>query len=151
MPNRFFAVNSPEVSQEIIDGEVVAIALKTGSYYSITGTGAEIWEMLVVGTSPAMVTETLLARYDVEPARLLEEVTDFISSLLGEALIVELTSAQAAQTRITGLQLPTERLPFSKPLFERFDDMKEMLILDPIHDVSESGWPFVNDKKVGNS
>jgi hypothetical protein len=23
----------------------------------------------------------------------------------------------------------------------RFDDMQEMLLLDPIHDVAETGWP----------
>jgi hypothetical protein len=27
------------------------------------------------------------------------------------------------------------------PVLERYTDMQELLFLDPIHDVDESGWP----------
>jgi hypothetical protein len=34
-----------------------------------------------------------------------------------------------------------DRRPFAPPIFERYDDMRDLLTLDPIHEVSEEGWP----------
>jgi hypothetical protein len=36
----------------------------------------------------------------------------------------------------------TGEVPFEPPILERFDDMQELLLLDPVHEVSdEEGWP----------
>jgi hypothetical protein len=34
-----------------------------------------------------------------------------------------------------------ERPPFTPPVLEVFADMRDLLLLDPIHDVAEVGWP----------
>jgi hypothetical protein len=36
---------------------------------------------------------------------------------------------------------PASRRPFDEPLVERFTDMQNLLLLDPIHEVTEEGWP----------
>jgi hypothetical protein len=33
--------------------------------------------------------------------------------------------------------------PFQPPLFEKFTDMEAMLLLDPVHDVDDEGWPHM--------
>jgi hypothetical protein len=30
---------------------------------------------------------------------------------------------------------------YKPPAIERFDDLEELLVLDPIHEVDEAGWP----------
>ena len=34
-----------------------------------------------------------------------------------------------------------EKLPFEAPVLYTYTDMAELLLLDPIHDVDETGWP----------
>ena len=33
---------------------------------------------------------------------------------------------------------------YGLPALERFTDMEDLLLLDPVHDVEEMGWPHVN-------
>jgi hypothetical protein len=35
---------------------------------------------------------------------------------------------------------------YLQPSFEKYSDMQEMLLLDPIHEVSEAGWPHKEKK-----
>ena len=44
-----FKVNTPPVIHETLDGEVIVVNLDTGTYYSIPGTGAEIWTLVDQG------------------------------------------------------------------------------------------------------
>jgi len=34
------------------------------------------------------------------------------------------------------------------PKIEIFSDMQDILLLDPVHDVDQSGWPILKDQKV---
>jgi hypothetical protein len=46
-----FRVNSPKVTHETVDDEVVIINLDSGSYYSMSGIGAAIWSLIDSGAS----------------------------------------------------------------------------------------------------
>ena len=39
------------------------------------------------------------------------------------------------------LELGVEKTQFEFPIIEKFTDMQELLLLDPIHEVDEKGWP----------
>ena len=43
-------------------------------------------------------------------------------------------------------EVPLSPMAFEKPVIEKFSDMQEMLLLDPIHEVSEMGWPNEAEK-----
>ena len=66
---RFAAAGSPIV-HETLDGEVVIINLKTGTYYSLQGPGAAVWEALVAGATPPALASRLAeaASIDAAPA-----------------------------------------------------------------------------------
>ena len=36
-----------------------------------------------------------------------------------------------------------ERLSFEAPILHKYTDMQDLLLLDPIHEVDEAGWPSV--------
>jgi hypothetical protein len=36
---------------------------------------------------------------------------------------------------------PDERRPFDEPVLEKFEDMQDLILLDPVFEVDEAGWP----------
>ena len=55
------------VVDETIDGEVIIIQLDQGNYFSLTGSGSEIWAGLTHGAAVDELAESLGERYDRDP------------------------------------------------------------------------------------
>jgi len=68
-------------------------------------------------------------------------VAFFVGELLKHNLVVEsngtLSGAEDQMTWLSGT-----RQPFSAPVLNAYTDMEELLLLDPIHDVDQAGWPM---------
>ena len=127
---------------EVVEGEVIAIDLDRGSYYSLVGAAADVWGALIAGRSGQ---EILAAANSAAPASatpdaaLATKLQGFVESLLAEQLI----RPSAPQGNAAGAPLAAIA-PWSESAlrFERFTDMQDLLILDPIHEVDdEAGWP----------
>ena len=141
-----YTVNRPEVIDEKFDDEFVIVNLKTGAYYGLRGTGAFIWEMVVGGATDAEMATGLAECFDADPTTLSRALVDLLRELEEETLItphhvthLNTPNATVAEPR------PTGRAPFSAPILEKHLDMQEVLLLDPIHEVDDAGWP---SKKV---
>lgn len=69
-------------------------------------------------------------------------IDTFLAELYAENLIVPLPQAPSLQgTPAT----PVQKLAFQTPVIEKFTDMADLLLLDPIHEVDETaGWPRAN-------
>ena len=133
-------IAAPSVLSETVDGEAIIVNLDTGAYYSLTGMGAEIWDLLQAGAS----LETLLSwtneHYAGEPQQIAAGVTALIEELLAEQLVLP-GDAPAAKPDLTASPSPADRPAFVKPALEKFTDMADLLLLDPIHEVDAEGWP----------
>jgi len=138
-----FRVNAPQVIHENIDGEVVLINLDKGLYYSTDQVGAEVWGLIEAGRSVQEVYEAIRARYAGEAGEIERAVHDFLSQLQAEELIVAASAPEIARPEAHSPHAgsATARAPFHVPVLNKYTDMKDMLLLDPIHDVEESGWP----------
>jgi hypothetical protein len=132
-------INSENVVHETIDGEVIIIDLSSGSYFSLSGSGPAIWEALGGGgATAAEVGESLGYRYEA-PA---EEIASAVSGLLDELGSNNLiASAETASKVGPGPAPGAGREPFVAPKFERYNDMRDYFLLDPIHEVGPEGWP----------
>src|SRR3982751_4139098 len=75
-----FRVNSPNVIHETIEGEVVLIDLKTGTYYSLRDSGAAIWQSIEQGAGDDDIEAELRSRYDASG----DDIRDAVRRLLGE-------------------------------------------------------------------
>jgi hypothetical protein len=128
-----FRVNSRDVVHETIDGEVIAIDLGRGSYYSLTGGAADIWSMLEAGAS----AEELVSAFDggADPATVEREVRDLLERLETEALI------QPGDREPAGAPPAPGAFEYRTPVFEKYEDMQDYFLLDPIHEVGSAGWP----------
>jgi hypothetical protein len=135
-------VNSPNVIHETIEGEVVLIDLKTGTYYSLRGVGAAIWEDLVAGAGADEIAGDLRRRYDASDDQIADAVQTLIRELEDEGLV----RAEAADEE--AVTLPTledgGRPPFEMPSLEKHTDMQDLILLDPVHEVGAAGWPQPN-------
>jgi hypothetical protein len=137
-------VNSPDVVHEIIDGEAVIINLQTGSYYSIDQVGAEIWSLLANGAAASEVVEGIAERFSGEREQIEGGVFKLLDQLQSEGLIRTEDRGDAAPNGAHAngsFMRSLDSGPFSEPMLHKYTDMEELLLLDPIHDVDESGWP----------
>jgi hypothetical protein len=133
-----FRINTPPVIHETLDGEVIVVNLDTGVYYSLTGVAAEIWAAVEAGSSTTHAAGELHARYDGSRPDVDAAVTRFVEELEREQLISGDGDADARPASpIDG----TVRPAFVEPVLRKYTDMKELLLLDPIHEVGETGWP----------
>ena len=136
---RRFRVSGPNIVGDVIDGEALIIKLETGTYYSITGSGAEIWAALARGESTDEARATLLARYEGDPGEIGGAMDALIAELEREDVLV--ADPAVAGPPAASDASPPARIPFAPPVLERFDDMEAILLLDPIHEVDPTGWP----------
>jgi hypothetical protein len=109
------------------------VDLQRGIYFSIRGSGTAIWDLLV--DSATVDEATLYVGALGEAASL---VAEFVAALEQESLLREVAAHDP-----TAVSRPPLDVPFEPPLFERFTDMEDLLLLDPVHDVDEQGWPHL--------
>jgi hypothetical protein len=64
-------------------------------------------------------------------------VRAFVDSLIAEELVV--AREKGDQQAASSASWPAGTV-FETPAFERFTDMQELLLLDPIHDIGVGGW-----------
>ena len=43
---------------------------------------------------------------------------------------------------LPALETPTARGRYESPIVESFDDLETLLLIDPIHEVDDAGWPL---------
>jgi hypothetical protein len=134
------AVNSAKVVHETIDEEVVIINLDTGVYYSLTDSGLEVWRGIEAGVSRETLIEALASGYGVEREVVAEPTGELLDQLLQEGVIVtERSDSEEAASFEVAPQ--GDRPDFSPPALSIHSNMTDLLLLDPIHDVDEEGWP----------
>lgn len=141
MAARNFQVNVPTVATEKLDNEVMVVHLVKGNYYSLTGTGAAIWDLLAAGSSEAEILHELVATYAGDAQSIKECLGRFIAELSAEELIVAGDGSTAGTAEASERPL-TSRQAFAAPQLEKYTDMQELLLIDPIHEVNDDhGWP----------
>lgn len=124
-----YDTNKPGLASELFDGEMVIADYVSGLYYSISKTGTLIWQALGAGYTVDEIAEKLGA--GVGPL-----VSGFVARLAEEGLIAPRAASpeRGAWPEFSGADI-------EKPSIERFEDLKELLLLDPVHDVDQQGWP----------
>ena len=120
--------NKNKVVSEIFEDEVVVVNLESGTYYSFRKAALGVWKMIEAGCNH----EQIMAYADE-----VEAVNSFLQYLGQDSLIISddlIVAEWSFNDRLEG-----------KPEYNKYEDMKDLLLLDPIHEVDQSGWP--NKKK----
>ena len=140
-----FLCNKGRITYEIIDGEVVIINLESGAYYSMDKTGAQIWDFIDNGLSKGKIVQELDRLYQGDSLEIERAVDGLLDELQQEHLIIP---GDALEVQVphgadeNGNVLSNGNKPiFEQPILQKYTDMQELLLLDPIHEVDEAGWP----------
>jgi hypothetical protein len=125
---------------EVFDGEIVAVHLDSGKYYSLKDSAAYVWNAMLANQSNLAISQRLSSHYQLDEALTLNQIDDFIHQLVQEGLLV----ANGDSPDPTGLLEQPQGL-YVAPTFAVFSDMQEILLLDPVHDVDDAGWPIAKN------
>jgi hypothetical protein len=139
--DRLFRVNCPAVVAEIIDGEAVIMNLKSGNYFSTECVGSVIWQWVEDGLTYGQMLDCLNTKFTADRVQVEKALGLFLSDLMTHELVREEAAAKGA---VVAAPSPgsLDSLPgFSAPVLNVYADMRDLLLIDPIHDVSEVGWP----------
>jgi len=136
---------APQVVREIFDDEVIVINMKSGNYFSLNPTGARVWTLIEAGLTVERIISRMGDEYEDADSQAASSVTELVGKLLDEELIQGGTG-DAPESHVAEAFAVATKEPFVKPQLSVYTDMQELLLLDPIHDVDETGWPQRQDE-----
>ncbi|MES2460461.1 MAG: PqqD family protein [Armatimonadota bacterium] len=143
-----FTVKTNRIIHETFDDEVVIVNLDSGSYYSLNTVGSDIWSLIEAGSTLAEMTAHILSRYSGDHSEVQPAIQTFLQNLLAESLV----TSSPEETPGTEAPIPASPSapsglpPFAAPQISKYTDMQELLLMDVIHDVDETGWPNAVEK-----
>jgi hypothetical protein len=140
--NLQFKINQPSVVGEVIDNEAIIVNLDSGAYYSLRSVGADIWQMIEQGISVAEIADQLVHQYrGTAETTIRNGVETLVAELRQEALIIPAPEVEPPEIS-TPVSFVFSCETFEQPVLEKYNDMADLLLLDPIHEVDEmGGWP----------
>ncbi len=134
-------LNEPDVSAEDFKTEILAVNLKNGYYYSLREAAIPVWRLLLEGCDAALVGRWLADVYPSHSAQVEGDVTALVADLEKAGLIREADAPLAHTPATPPAWLGGLPPAYVKPVLETYTEMQDLLLLDPIHDVGETGWP----------
>ena len=135
-----YHINHPAVIAEVIDNEAIIVNLDSGAYYSLRDSACAIWELLAQQMATPAVVTAMSTRYAGAPDVIQQGVATLLAELLDEQLLVP-AETPAPDAPPVAPQGNGDHPLFQPPVLEKFTDMADLLLLDPIHEVDEMGWP----------
>ncbi len=138
-----FAIAGPDIVHETIDGETVIVNLSNGNYYGLQGSAASIWGLVESGCPADDMQAVLTVRFESTDGAIAADLERFLAELEREGLVVKDSETRSESTPLSSSE---DRQPWETPVLEAHQDMQDLLLLDPIHEVDdEKGWPNAPD------
>jgi hypothetical protein len=70
-----------------LEGEIVALDLRSSEYFAVNRTGAVIWDLLLDGSTENELAATVVERFSVPAERAAEDVGEFVKQLAARDLL----------------------------------------------------------------
>jgi hypothetical protein len=122
---------------ETLSDETLVIDTASGVFFSLRGVASALWALLDTGTSRDELDTAVRDRFgEVEGVH--RDVASFVAALEADGLVEDATGVATDPTTST----PIWPDAYEAPMVKRYDDMADLLLVDPIHDVAaDQGWP----------
>jgi len=135
-----YIINAPLVIADNLDNEVIILSMETGKYFSAPTTGAVVWQLLSGGYSVEEAGQKMAEHFGVE----LEQVIQDLDELKAQFLHYHLIKETAVEITLPSVKFP-DKLDYVKPGMTAYSDMEKLLLVDPIHEVENMGWPNIKN------
>ena len=138
-----FRIKSPSIIHETINDEAVVVNLDSGVYFSLDGAASLAWDALVAGRRIDEVAAIIAATYQLPLPDAQAHVATLLEQLRQHELLVPAENEVAYANFVPPAATPKNAAakPFTGMTLHVYRDMEELLMLDPIHDVTAAGWP----------
>ncbi|MBX9695839.1 MAG: PqqD family protein [Cyanobacteria bacterium] len=131
----FLKAHTENVLVQAIENEILIVNLENGIYYSLTGSAAVIFSLLDSGVSTEELADKVQQLYGEQLSQRPTNVDEFIHAMTEEALMIPGRGS-------CGL-IPADYMAgtFQPPELKKYDDLQELLLLDPVRGLptSEAG------------
>ena len=141
--DRVYCIETAEVVSEIIDGEAVMLHRTYGDYFSTDGIGGLVWQWIGEGRSRSQILNMLNPKFSASPASIATAVDSFLADLVAHKLVREIVEGDESATESLIEPQTNPEAEFVRPTLHVYSDIRNMVLLDPIHEVDENiGWPM---------
>ena len=133
--NTRYQISYPNVVAESFGSETVIVNLAKGTYFSLDEVASILWTA-VTGRAPiSKIRKAIRSNYPQDEDTAASDFDDFLETLLKHELVetTDVTSGDFV------LNFPAAL--YSKPVITVHSDLQDILLLDPVHDINEEGWP----------
>ena len=141
----YYKINAPKVVFEVYDGEIIFMNLENGNYYNVINSAAEICNLIIKGRSCAEIIRDLQLKYVRSGEHIGSAVRHFLANLEKEGIFIpaapEINSNTRDQTETAHVPDVPEKPLFEIPVLNCYSDMQQLILLDPVHEVGDEGWP----------
>jgi hypothetical protein len=131
-----YTFNDSVFDPEDFGNEIVIINTITGSYYTIGGSATHALRWFFAPVTSEHVDSLIHKIFPNE----VSEATTFWEWMKQQNLIIPVESSGMGTSSID-VSLDPNPVIHDDWTYSRFDDMADLIRLDPIHDVSDKGWP----------
>ena len=138
-----YRTNGPRFVDESVDGEALIMDMVTGTYFTCLSTSTVAWDALKRGVEPGAVASLIARTYDVALADVERDLDRFVAELIEEEMLVVWDEAPTvpADPPIDGNGSPSGA--YEPMAVERYTDLADLIMLDPVQDVAGARWPHV--------
>jgi hypothetical protein len=110
--------------------------LSCGKYYSMDAAASALWRAISAGVSVGDLAEAV----DGAPAITAQSIHEFAEKLVSYGCLARSDTPAAAP--LDPAIVDVLKASATPPTVELFDDLADLILADPIHDVEETeGWP----------
>lgn len=127
-----YRAHTENVVVQSIQNEVVLVNLESGIYYALNGSAAVIFSALDSGCSQDELINYISNLYAENAEPLKADIDQFVNQLLDESLLV----AGSGTTCLDPKKFV--QAPIMAPVLNKFEDLQELLLLDPVRDLPVS-------------
>ena len=120
---------------EIIDGEAVILDLRCGRYYTTELVGAEVWRAATEGVPCGDIVSSCRDHFP-DQSEIESDVHALLEGLVAAGLLER--QDESIPSEQSALTWPNT---YTAPDLKCYDDLADMMALDPVHDVDATGWP----------
>jgi hypothetical protein len=134
------AVSPSRVIHETIDGETIVIQMGSGTYYSLVGASATVWELIEQQATVEAIVDALARRHDAARRDIEVAVTQLVDELRLEDLVAPAAGPAPELQATTSAEVTSSapRRPLPALRVEKYTDMQDLVRLDPVHEVGEA-------------
>jgi len=136
-----YKINFPRIALETIDDETIIIDFETGLYFTAKDEASLILMLIYENYNKEQIIDYIESNYTCNNT-IYYLIDNFINLIESHNIIIKTDKNSIAEIKnVSNLNSKPIIKTFNTPTLQIFSDMKDMLLLDPIHDVKNEGWP----------